>query len=46
MSAVTPNEPEAEAALGLNLSAASEAVAAAEKILADQELDAVRDPWA
>ena len=41
MSAVTPNEPEAEAALGLNLSAASEAVAAAEKILTDQELDAV-----
>jgi len=41
MSAVTPNEPEAEAALGLNLSAASEAVAAAEKILADQGLDAV-----
>jgi rfaE bifunctional protein kinase chain/domain len=41
MSAVTPNEPEAEAALGINLSAASEAVAAAEKILADQKLDAV-----
>ena len=40
-SAVTPNEPEVEAALGIKLDSGPEAIAAADRVLSELNLDAV-----